>query len=326
MVRHYAESNKMKAKRSELNAAQSLTISTQLAFDFGGKSKTISLLPCGGDKPWRFLSDHFGIELEPVCDQNAIPITRLPICTRLEIQPVKWGCPDSLFADHPIEVAQMRAEHRSGKYELIDGNYTWEYWLEHYGKAELWHQFRTPEMERRWLSCRTGPGSTLSAFAGLRGRIQREKMGLIKYRADFYSGDDCQTIFLANCIKVPLTSEELRNSPSHLAKIQKLAAQEASIKSARRKINAQNARQPVSKTDVKMSLGVETDRGALAIFKRHGFSGWPETRGELDNLVKRHIRRKKTRSEALAKQNKERSANRRGYNSVAERKNFEKEG
>lgn len=326
-----------------------MKLSAIITFKSDEKPIKFRLLPHGDNKPWRFLADNCAVELVPVCDSEAQLINEPPArCDSLEIWPVQWGYPDLLVSKHPDEVEQMRQDHLAGKHDLIDGKLTWEHWLKHDGKAELWHSFRTPEMEEHWLNWRNGPGSTLSTFAGLAGHIKREVLKLIKFHADFYIGDTCRTIYLSDCCCSPLTQAEIRNSPEHLAEQKKLADKQAEIEAVTaRKVNnerklvadklklesvkADNHRKeeqamrlragkPVTKTEVLAALKVKTDRAARMIFKRHGFDGWPQTQGELDRLAAKHWRHKKTLGEALRKRNKDRNAKRRGFDSDADRK------
>jgi len=99
---------------------------------------------------------------------------------------------------------------------LADDTISWPDWLERFGKIELWAKFRTPEMERQWLSCRTLPGCTLSALAGFDSYIPRQVLGKIQFRADFHQGDKVTTIWLAQCAKSLLSDGEMRTLPGQV--------------------------------------------------------------------------------------------------------------
>jgi len=127
-----------------------------------------------------------------------------------------------LIAAHPAEVELMRQEHMAGKHELIDGNYLWPVWLESFGKAELWMQFRTPEMVRSWLSWMTPPGSTLKTFAGLQGFICQQVLGEIRFCAAFHNGENCETIWLARCEQSLLSEGEMKVLPGYITEQERL--------------------------------------------------------------------------------------------------------
>jgi hypothetical protein len=165
---------------------------------------------------WRFLAEETAVEIVALCDSLAHQVQSQPLFDRVEIWPVRWGYPDSLIDDHPAEVEQMRQDHLAGKHDMIDGNYTYEHWLEHYGKADLWMRFRTTDMEMSWLSFLTGPGSSLNAFAGHAGFIRREVLPRIRFCAHFLNGESCSVVWLADCVKDALTVEERKFSPSRI--------------------------------------------------------------------------------------------------------------
>ena len=174
---------------------------------------------------WRYLADDCALELVPLCDGEARPVAAPPVCDRLTIWPVCWGYPDSLVTNHPNEVEAMRRDHFAGKHELIDGNHTFEFWLECFGKLRLWlvsdadgkPKFRTAEMEQRWLSSYTPPGSTLFLWAGTAGCVSHAVRERIQFRADFHRGDHVETIWLADCAREFLTVEERKLSPGYRA-------------------------------------------------------------------------------------------------------------
>ncbi len=177
---------------------------------------------------WRMLANDTAIELVGICDAQASFVKMPRNFDPLEIWPVRWGYPDALIQDHPEEVAQMEKDHREGKHDLVGETISWPEWLERFGKIELWMRFRTPEMERHWLSSRTSPGSSLSTLAGFQGYIPRQVLGEIRFRADFHQGDKVTTIWLACCDKSLLSDAEIRTLPGYLADQEKLITRSSS--------------------------------------------------------------------------------------------------
>lgn len=303
-----------------------MKISATIVFKRGQEPVALDLRPAGRDKPWRLLSEKIAVELVPICDDVANSIEAMPPCERLNIRPVAWGYPDSLLSDYPEEVESMRQDHLAGKHDLVDGNYTWPRWLEIYGKAELWHRHHTPEMEPDWLNWRDGAGFRLQLYSkfphpSLSGNrpANSEAINKIRFRADFYAGKSCRTVFFESCQQLPLTLDEISSSPAYIAQQCQLAEKQVEVEQLkiqnRREEQERNRLQnqlPVTKDEVMVALGVKTDRGALAIFKRHGLEDWPKEKGELAELVRMHQRRKKYNGEKLAKRNKANAVRSRG--------------
>ena len=298
---------------------------------------------------WRFVADAEAVELRPLCDAEARLLTekdaqgRLvslpPQCDRLEIWPVRWGYPDSLVTDYPAEVEEMRQDHLAGKHGLGDSNNTWDYWLEEFGKPCLWENFATEDMKRRWLSWRTPPGCTLHTFAGQGGdRIRREILECIQFRADFHNGNRCETIWLALCAKDTLSAEEKRLAPAFIAQEEKilrkqeavetksgkniarklkLVVLEANLEAERRQRQKEDARlakqravQPVTRAECCEELNVG-ERQLRIISKRFAVDV-PQTRGQLDSLLRKDQRHKKVIAGALTARNKASAKKRRG--------------
>ncbi|MEK7780467.1 MAG: hypothetical protein AAB370_03070, partial [Verrucomicrobiota bacterium] len=240
---------------------------------------------------------------------------------QLRIWPVCWGYPDSLVTDHPDAVEQMRLDHFAGMHELIDGNYTWPYWLERYGKSHLWDNFHTADMELRWLNWHNGPGSALFLNSGDgAGSIRREVLEQIRFRADFYIGARTTTIYLAECAPAVLTEKEREISPTELRKRQlledlkgknlavemKLVAKERDLeaeRSQRLAVEKRQARQegerPVTRADCCEALKVG-DRQLRNLCERFELNV-PETQRQLDVLLAKHRRHKRTVGESATR-------------------------
>ena len=186
-------------------------------------------------KTWRFVTDDSAVELVPICDSLARQVESLPPFDRLEIWPVRWGYPNSLVKDHPAEVKRMHKDHFAGRHALSDGNYTWKYWLEHFGKGELWMKFGTTEMALHWLSWMTSPGSALTSFSGHPGCIPRGMQKRIQFCANFHHEEKCEIVWLADCVKGLLSPQEKRLVPGHLAHEKELLREEARLEDKRAK-------------------------------------------------------------------------------------------
>jgi hypothetical protein len=80
----------------------------------------------------------------------------------------------------------------------------------------------------------------------------------------------------------------------------------------------------VARQEVIDTLKVKTDRAVRKICERHNVE-WPQNQGALDSLKTKHLRHKKALGEKLARQNKARSAKRRGItpdNARNDKKNY----
>jgi hypothetical protein len=164
---------------------------------------------------WRLLSDQCALELEPVCDSLARPVTAIPDFDQMEVFPVHWGLPDSLIADHPEEVEAMKRKHYEGAHALRDGCLLWELWLQQCGKWDLWFRHRTPALESVWLNERVGPGFRLVLLATGDRYVSKDDLNAIRFRAEFfYEGKNCSTAYLSRCAKQPLHVDEVRLLPS----------------------------------------------------------------------------------------------------------------
>ena len=203
----------------------SKSLSARITFELAAEPQQLQFHTTSSDNPWRFLADDTAIELVPICDSLAQTVPKPPLCDRLEIWPVRWGYPQSLIENHPDEVEQMRKDHHAGKHDLINGNLTWDAWLNDVGIFQLWLQYRTPELIKQWLNCDTviTNGFTVFKLAGQNENsgfptVRRLAIDGIRFRADCYLGEKFQTVYLAACIKSPLTTDERKLSPGHAAR------------------------------------------------------------------------------------------------------------
>jgi len=337
---------KITSTRSESGDSHVTSHRATITFKAGEPPKAFTLHHTGEGKPWtwpnrhspifmgqtwRFLSDDCALELVPLCDAGARPVSTPPLCDRLEVWPVCWDLPDSLIADHPAEVEAMRRDHLAGKHEYLDRNDTWMHWLETKGKLELWFKLRSPEMERHWLSSYTPPGSTLFLWAGTAGCVSHEVRERIQFRADFHRGAQVETIWLADCAPDSLTVEEKQLSPAFFSRQEELLRKRDAVNARERKLVAdktsletlkarsrkeaarqarQRAQQNVPREVVRAELKVG-DRGVLKICSRYKVK-WPKTRGELDRLVIKNTRHKRAVEEAAGKRIKKYAQERRG--------------
>ncbi|HXT40744.1 MAG TPA: hypothetical protein VN887_12095 [Candidatus Angelobacter sp.] len=183
---------------------------------------------CFADKCWRLISDRCALVLKPVCDSLARPMDGWPVFERLAVWPVYWGLPDCLTADHPGAVEELRLKHRQAGRARRSGRLRWETWLKEFGRWELWHRYRTAELERVWLNSRTGPGFRLLLLAGTRSgehHVSRAVLSAIHFRADFQHGKDITTAYLSSCAKQPLHVSEARLLPAFVSNQEKLTTQ-----------------------------------------------------------------------------------------------------
>jgi hypothetical protein len=75
----------------------------------------------------------------------------------------------------------------------------------------------------------------------------------------------------------------------------------------------ERARQPVSRSQVREAFDkwkIKSDGGIRKICRQHGVE-WPKTQRELDSLLRKHERRKRTVGEAVGRRNKARAQERR---------------
>ena len=230
---------------------------------------------------WRLLASDCAIELWPICgDEAQLTDDQPPPFDRLEIHPVAWGYPDSLLKDHPAEVEQWRQDHRAGKCDIGNRRLPWCKFLDQIVKPDLWRRFATEELARYWLNKLDGPGQPLFVFAGTTfggdtARIPKSILPEIKLRAEFYQGDTCQTIYLHKCAKGNLTDEELRNSPTHIARLEALASQQmqASASNAQAAAKFRKSRRPGGKATSAWK-GIEHEAAELARLIRQKEAAW----------------------------------------------------
>ena len=175
-------------------------------------------------------------------------VPKPPLSDHIEIWPVRWGFPGSLIEQHPDEVEQMRLDHYAGLHDLINCNLTWEAWLNDMGIFLLWLLHRTPELERQWLNCDNviSDGSNVFKLAGQSEsngclKVRRPDLDGIRFRADCYLGEKFQTVYLAACLKSPLTTDERKLSPGHAAREDELIRKRTALEEKAAKNNAQGA-------------------------------------------------------------------------------------
>jgi hypothetical protein len=200
-------------------------LSARITFGLAEEPEQLQFHTTSSDNPWRLLADDTAVELVPVCNALGQTVVKPPLADQLEIWPVHQGFPPSLIKDHPDEVEKMRVDHHAGLHDLINCNLMWNSWLNECGIFELWLRHSTPEMGRRWLNCDNVicDGTTVFKLDGESERngfprIRRAHLDRIRFRADYSTGEKCQTIYLAECIKSPLTTEERELSPGRAAR------------------------------------------------------------------------------------------------------------
>jgi DNA-directed RNA polymerase specialized sigma24 family protein len=186
----------------------------------------------GESKLWRFVGDDFAAVLDPICHHQARAVKRCqvvegkvaeepPQFDHLEVWPVQWGIPDSIVTTNPAGVEKWLRKFYAHKPEAEKAE--WEAWLEQIGKRLLWWEFRTPELERDWLSSAGGAGRGLSLHArkpriGFTNPLNVDLRDLerIRFRADFSRHDELTTIYLADRLEDELTPDERRTSPRYI--------------------------------------------------------------------------------------------------------------
>ena len=221
-------------------------LSAKITFEPEAEPQLLQFHTTCTDNPWRFLADDTAVELVPVCDSLAQTVPKPPLCDRLEIWPVRHGFPPSLIKNHPDEVEKMRLDHHAGLHDLIDGNLTWDAWLNSCGIFELWLRHHTPEMSKQWINCDNviSDGSKVFKLDGQSGsnsftKVRRSALQGIHFRADFHLGMNFQTVYLAVCIKTPLTTGERKLSPGHVAREDELIRKRTNLEETAARNNAQ---------------------------------------------------------------------------------------
>ncbi len=298
------------------------TLSANVIFEPDSKIESFQFHAISTDNPWRFLANDFALELLPICTSYAQKVSTPPLCDRFEVWPVRWGYPQSLIADHPEDVAEMKKHHFPDIDSLPNGTQIWEQWLNDVGVFELWFRYRTPELQKLWLNIDNVISTGKSVFK-LPGHGERDEVPTlppatvekIRFRADFYIRDQIQTVFLAECLKSPLTTDEKSKSPSWIKRQELLAQQQLEVQSVtannlaeQTKILAQRARQAVTREQVCKALNVR-ERQLRSILKREGCD-CPENQDELDSLLALQREYKKKLSAKLADANRRRKEQR----------------
>jgi hypothetical protein len=196
-------------------------ISATVTFKLGSKPAQITLERASDKNPWRFLSADAALVMVPVCGHFARIVETPPLFERLEVWPCAWGFPHDLAEAHPQAVEQLRREHAAAKDGLA-----WDEWFARIGREELWRRVATDEMHRAWLNTADcfgdGPGPGFALWMRAKPDttpwpcIAERDLLSIRFRADFHNGDRGETVYLAECLKQPLTPEEVKTSWRYL--------------------------------------------------------------------------------------------------------------
>ena len=231
-------------------------ISATITFKLGEPAKPFTPRT-GESKLWRFVGDDFAAVLDPICHHQARAVKRCqvvegkvaeepPQFDRLEVWPVQLGIPDSIVTENPAGVEEMRRKFYDPKPEAEKAAWPFSAWLEQTGKRYLWQKFRTPELERDWLSSAGGTGRRLFLHARKRHftnplNVDLRDLERIRFRADFWRHEELTTIYLADCLEDQLTPDEIRTSPGFQARADARDRRQAANLEAAQRLDAQIA-------------------------------------------------------------------------------------
>jgi len=213
----------------------------------------------------------------------------------------------------------------------------WPEFLRWNGNRVLWEQVADDELREHWLVGDTdlshpdlSPQSAL-IMGAMETHVDLES---IRYCVAFVAGDKLTIVYLSNIDPAELTAEEIKFTPGFEEREEKKRREEMKIATKAEKITEkkiklviaqeeleatrrqrqkedarlarQRAQQSVNRQKVREALHVKTDRGVWKICRRHQVE-WPNKQGELDRLVLKHERHKKTVRESLGRRNKARA-------------------